>query len=227
MRASGDASSAISRPRQSSSVNVPLGDFCSSLGMGKHQANAIATAGTTRIETTKTLRPETLGSARDLACWRWRPRHRELLKMCISVAISGTRGVFRRGRRNVHARARALPRINRRRRRIHLRATGRRNGCRTWARLAWLASGRCPQPSRGPGWSTCLSRDRRCQNKEELRDLAVRSTTSLTNDPADRTGAADRIFRRSRDSDSPLRRLRATRPRPRQNSEASAYSGGT
>ena len=41
-----------------------------------------------------------LGSARAPACWRWRPRHRELSE------------AFGRGRRNVHARARVLPRVS-------------------------------------------------------------------------------------------------------------------
>ena len=50
-----------------------------------------------------------LGSAHALACWRWRPRHRELFEPREPV-VSNARRVFRRGRRNVHARARALPR---------------------------------------------------------------------------------------------------------------------
>src|SRR5882724_10785684 len=102
--------------------------------------------------------------------------------------------------------------------------TGRRNGCRTWARLAWLANGRSPRLLRAPESSTCLSRDRQCQNKEELSDRASRSTTVRANDPADREAAADRIFRRAQDLGSPLRRLLATHPPAPQNSEASAYS---
>src|SRR4030095_5910367 len=39
VRASGDASPAISRPRQSSSIKVPLGNFCSSLGSGNHHSH--------------------------------------------------------------------------------------------------------------------------------------------------------------------------------------------
>ncbi|MEY2541470.1 MAG: hypothetical protein QOI22_1072, partial [Verrucomicrobiota bacterium] len=45
------------------------------------------------------------GERTRLACWRWRPRHRELF---FSGPVHS--GVFRRGRRNQHARARALPR---------------------------------------------------------------------------------------------------------------------
>src|SRR5215467_10478237 len=90
------------------------------------------------------------------------------------------------GRRNQARETRALPRINRRILRIHLRATGRRNGCRTWARLAWLANGTFPRLLRAPGLSTCVSQDRQCQSKEEPRDLASRSRTILANDPADR-----------------------------------------
>src|SRR5881396_475909 len=162
--------------------------------MGSHHATVIATAATTSREVTKTRRRKTLGSARGLACWRWRPRHRELLRTCVSLSGLATRRAFRRGRRNVHARPRALPRINRRRRRIRLRLTGRRNGCRTWARLAWLAYGKSPPLLRGPESSTCPIGDRRYQNKEGLSDRASRSTISRANDPADRAGAAGRIF---------------------------------
>ena len=50
-----------------------------------------------------------LGSARALACWRRRPRRRKLFgRLNLDDA-------FRRGHRNVHARARALPRNSRRR----------------------------------------------------------------------------------------------------------------
>src|SRR5947199_9310728 len=50
VRAFDDASSAISRPRQSSSVNVPAEDVCSSLEIGSHQTNAIMTRGRTRAQ---------------------------------------------------------------------------------------------------------------------------------------------------------------------------------
>jgi penicillin-binding protein 1C len=46
------------------------------------------------------------GIARALACWRWRPRHRELFRMC-ELTEPITPRVFRRGHRNV----RALPRF--------------------------------------------------------------------------------------------------------------------
>ena len=117
--------------------------------------------------------------------------------------------------------------ISRRRRRIRLRVTGRRNGCRTWARLAWLANETCPHSLRARGWSTCLSRDRQCQNKEVPSDRASRITTVRANDPEDRAAAAGKIFRRAQDSGSPLPRLPATHPPAPQNSEASAYSACT
>src|SRR6267154_115293 len=53
------------------------------------------------------------GSARVSRVWRWRPRHRELLRTCVSLSVLTARRAFRRGRRNVHARPRALPRVSR------------------------------------------------------------------------------------------------------------------
>jgi penicillin-binding protein 1C len=49
-----------------------------------------------------------LGSARALACWRWRLRHRELFRLREPIVLI-IRGALRRGRRSVHATARALP----------------------------------------------------------------------------------------------------------------------
>src|SRR5260370_12780714 len=53
-----------------------------------------------------------LGSARVSRVWRWRPRHRELFGMRQRVVLIAGRA-FRRRHRNVHARARALPRAPR------------------------------------------------------------------------------------------------------------------
>src|SRR5262249_9962990 len=191
-------------------------------------AKAMASATTERTETTKTRERESLGRARALACWRGRLAIANFSSEPNLSPPSRFKGkpVSAR-RRNQTRETRALPRISWRRCRIRLRATGLRTGCRTWVRLAWLANGRCPRLLRAPGSSTCLSRDRRCQNKEARNDRASRSTISRANDPADRVAAAGRIFQLAQDWGSPLRRLLATRPPARQNSEASAYSAGT
>ena len=40
--------------------------------------------------TVRTVDPEPVGipgSGRGLACWRWHPRHRELLRTCVSLSV--------------------------------------------------------------------------------------------------------------------------------------------
>src|SRR6476469_2453536 len=163
----------------------------------------MATTRTTRTEKTKHER-RVLGSARVTRVWRARLAIANFSsELDLVLWRTFERKRVSAGRRKQTRVTRALPRINRRRRRIRLRAKGRRNGCRTWARLAWLASETCPPLLRVPESNTCLSQDRQCQNKEALSDRASRSTTILTNDPADRGVAAGRIFQRAPDSDSP------------------------
>src|SRR6267378_5035238 len=148
----------------------------------------MTTTTTTRIEATKQRRCETLGSARGLACTFRRPRRNARRAVSTESETHVLKSSRWRGRHRQTRETRALPGINRRILRICLKATGRRNGCRTWARLAWLANGRPPRLLRAPESSTCLSRDRQCQNKEGLSDRASRSTISRANDPVDREG---------------------------------------
>src|SRR5712671_1551853 len=159
----------------------------------------MTTTTTTRIEATKQRRCETLGSARGLACTFRRPRRNARRAVSTESETHVLKSLRWRGRHRQTRETRALPGINRRILRIRLKATGRRNGCHTWARFAWLASGRCPRLLHAPGSSTCLSRDRQCQNKEAPSDRASRNTTSLTNDPADRVAAAGKTFLRAQD----------------------------